>query len=70
MKPSISKTSEQRVLADSALQMPSLKSVPAEALDLIADLERLGAAGRPRKPSNTDYAAALRLIREDNLARE
>ena len=70
MKPSISKHPEQRALADSALQMPSLKSVPAEALHLIADLERLGAARSPRKPSNTDYAAALRLIREDNLARE
>ncbi len=60
------KASEQRVLADSALRA-FVKKRPAEALVLITDLEdsgRLEAA----QALEYRYAAALRLIREDNLA--
>ena len=56
---------EQRALADSALKM-LIKKRPAEALHLIADLKDSGRLA-PAQALEYDYAAALRLIREDNL---
>ena len=56
---------EQRALADSALKM-LIKKRPAEALHLIADLKESGRLA-PAQALEYDYAAALRLIREDNL---
>ena len=56
---------EQRALADSALKM-LIKKRPAEALHLIADLKDSGRLA-PEQALEYDYAAALRLIREDNL---
>ena len=59
------KDPEQRALADSALKM-LIKKRPAEALHLIADLKDSGRLA-PAQALEYDYAAALRLIREDNL---
>ena len=59
------KDPEQRSLADSALKM-LIKKRPAEALHLIADLKDSGRLA-PAQALEYDYAAALRLIREDNL---
>ena len=56
---------EQQALADSALKM-LIKKRPAEALHLIADLKDSGRLA-PAQALEYDYAAALRLIREDNL---
>ncbi len=56
---------EQQALADSALKM-LIKKRPAEALHLIADLKDSGRLA-PGQALEYDYAAALRLIREDNL---
>ena len=56
---------EQRALADSALKM-LIKKRPVEALHLIADLKDSGRLA-PAQALEYDYAAALRLIREDNL---
>ena len=56
---------EQQALADSALKM-LIKKRPAEALHLIADLKDSGRLA-PTQALEYDYAAALRLIREDNL---
>ena len=59
------KDPEQRALADSALKM-LIKKRPPEALHLIADLKDSGRLA-PAQALEYDYAAALRLIREDNL---
>ena len=59
------KDPEQRALADSALKM-LIKKRPAEAMHLIADLKDSGRLA-PAQALEYDYAAALRLIREDNL---
>ena len=56
---------EQQALADSALKM-LIKKRPAKALHLIADLKDSGRLA-PAQALEYDYAAALRLIREDNL---
>ena len=56
---------EQQALAYSALKM-LIKKRPAEALHLIADLKDSGRLA-PAQALEYDYAAALRLIREDNL---
>ncbi|MDB2706650.1 transglycosylase SLT domain-containing protein [Pseudomonadales bacterium] len=56
---------EQQALADFALKM-LIKKRPAEALHLIADLKDSGRLA-PAQALEYDYAAALRLIREDNL---
>ena len=60
------KDPEQRALADSALKT-FIKKRPGEALGLIADLKESGRL-EPTQALEYNYAAVLRLIREDNLA--